>query len=885
VFLVGRTRELNQIALTLAAVEEGYAPKVVLIEGEPGFGKSALLGAACAQADRDGWLVARATCHSVQASLPLAAARAIVRSLLDALGERRSAYAAGLDTVLQSGTTETAAQGLIRLLEGVSLDFKVLVAVDDAQWADADSLRALADLRIALSERQVALLLAMRPNVSGRHLPMAIETVVPLVALNAADSASVVRGIAPDANDDVVNEAVKHAAGHPLDLVALAQAIARDRITSPSDLAASRRALIAADVRSEAPDLREFLQICSLVESRFERRLLAELWPDGEVLDNLILRASGRYVQSDGSYATFVHALIAEGVRETIAVQTPFRRRIIAAIERIEDPPPELYELLAEQLAACGDNEGAFNTLASLAEAAAKRASPRLCASAASRALQYAQPPADRAASFYTMYADALFELDHDAEAAALLELALQAFVRAGAAIPGHAVARLVLSQLFSDQQERARHSYRHFTGMIADPLERAHAQAASLWFAVAGCESEESKSTEIQLAELDERLPPIVRIRTATFKAYLRSFGGDYGAAAELLKHARRVAAETGPGEAVVERVGILQPSMFVSLFEFGTRAMSAYLDRSATLGSPGEHASHIDYFRVLIAFLEGRWSACEIGLTAALERAPSPTMRRRLLAVAAAIAALRGQPSEHQAAVESEVGPFLNAQCHGAAAPMCAWWAASATSDERASRAILRGLLATLSTPSDLSIDMPSYMPKLALVAAAHRLGDEAALRSIASDDVWVPRTPWHLSHHRLARDVAATLLGDRAADPAATIAECTALGLSVYADVVRNATGTAPDGAAERLGALGITWLGAAKPREAKSAARPTARELQVAEQIAHGKTNREIAAALVLSLRTVEAHIANLFNKVGVTSRTQLVGWYLRYPESG
>jgi DNA-binding CsgD family transcriptional regulator len=884
VFLVGRARELNQIALTLAAVEEGHAPKVVLIEGEAGFGKSALLGAACAQADRDGWLVARATCHSVQASLPLAVVRSIVRSLLDALGERSGKYAAGLDTVLQAGSTETATQGLVRLLEGVTLDLKVLVAVDDAQWADADSLRALADLTIALSERRVALLLAMRPNVSARHLPMAIETVVPLVALNAADSASVVRRTAPDANQEVIDEAVKHAAGHPLDLVALSQAIARDRITSPSDLAASRRALIAADVRSEAPDLREFLQVCSLVESGLDRQLIAQLWTDDEMLDELLVRASGRYLQTDGSRATFVHALIAEGIRETIAVQTPFRRRIIAAIERFEDPPPETFELLAEQFAACGDYESAFSTLASLAQAAATRSDFRLCASAASRALQYSKPPAKRAAPFYTMYADALFNLDRDAEAAALLEEALQANVRVSADIPGHAVARLVLSQLFSDQQEKAQRSYRYFTPLIVDPLERAHALSASLWFAVAGGETEESKSAEAELAALDECLSPMVRVRVAAFKAYLRSFGGDYAGAAALLKHARRVAAQAVPGEALTESLGILQPSMFVSLFEFGTRAMSAYLDRWASLEPAGSHATHVDWFRALIAFLEGRWGACELELTAALERTPSPTMRRRLLAIAAAIAALRGQPSEHQAAIESEVGPFLNAQCHGAAAPMCAWWAATSTSEERASRAILRGVLGAMSRPSDLSIDMPSYMPKLALVAAAHRLGDEASLRSIASDDVWVPQTPWHVAHHRLARNVATTLLGETVDSPSATIAECAGLGLSLYADVLRFATGTETDAAKERLGALGITWLGAGKPREAKSSARPTARELQVAEQLAEGKTNREIAASLVLSLRTVEAHIANLFNKIGVSSRTQLVGWYLRQREA-
>jgi len=55
--------------------------------------------------------------------------------------------------------------------------------------------------------------------------------------------------------------------------------------------------------------------------------------------------------------------------------------------------------------------------------------------------------------------------------------------------------------------------------------------------------------------------------------------------------------------------------------------------------------------------------------------------------------------------------------------------------------------------------------------------------------------------------------------------------------------------------------------------------TARECEVAELIAHGKTNREIAEELVLSKRTVEKHVANILSKLGVTSRTQIVRWVL------
>jgi DNA-binding NarL/FixJ family response regulator len=51
--------------------------------------------------------------------------------------------------------------------------------------------------------------------------------------------------------------------------------------------------------------------------------------------------------------------------------------------------------------------------------------------------------------------------------------------------------------------------------------------------------------------------------------------------------------------------------------------------------------------------------------------------------------------------------------------------------------------------------------------------------------------------------------------------------------------------------------------------------TAREREIATLLAHGLTNPEIAAKLVLSLYTVQDHIKNLFEKTGVSSRQELV----------
>jgi DNA-binding NarL/FixJ family response regulator len=50
--------------------------------------------------------------------------------------------------------------------------------------------------------------------------------------------------------------------------------------------------------------------------------------------------------------------------------------------------------------------------------------------------------------------------------------------------------------------------------------------------------------------------------------------------------------------------------------------------------------------------------------------------------------------------------------------------------------------------------------------------------------------------------------------------------------------------------------------------------TPSELQVALRVAEGLTNREVAAAIFLSPKTVEHHLSSIYRKLGIRSRTEL-----------
>ena len=53
--------------------------------------------------------------------------------------------------------------------------------------------------------------------------------------------------------------------------------------------------------------------------------------------------------------------------------------------------------------------------------------------------------------------------------------------------------------------------------------------------------------------------------------------------------------------------------------------------------------------------------------------------------------------------------------------------------------------------------------------------------------------------------------------------------------------------------------------------------TAREWEILRAVAEGLSNREVAARLVISEKTVARHLANVFAKLDVTSRTAAAAW--------
>ena len=110
-------------------------------------------------------------------------------------------------------------------------------------------------------------------------------------------------------------------------------------------------------------------------------------------------------------------------------------------------------------------------------------------------------------------------------------------------------------------------------------------------------------------------------------------------------------------------------------------------------------------------------------------------------------------------------------------------------------------------------------------------------------------------------------------------------TSLGARFLAAYAAQALGKTTPPERELLTHLGV-WERAGDETHARTSLRearsrqPTLREREVADLVAEGLTNRQIAVRLTLSERTVEVHIAKLFDKLGVANRTQLSTYVLK-----
>ena len=267
--LVGRGSERSRIDALIEAARTGQSG-VLVLRGEPGIGKTALLQYAAERGE--GFAILRAVGVEVESDLPFSTLHELLRPLLggvDALPEQqataiRTAFALGPRGEVDRFGVYIAVLGL--LAEAAERE-PLLLLVDDAQWLDASSAEALRFAARRLTGERMALIAAWREG-EPRSFDAPELPELRVTALHPEAAEALLDGHFPELPDDVRRRVLDTSAGNPLALIELPVA-AGDGSVSLEPLPVGRRLeqAFAARARGLSLECRRALLVAAAASS------------------------------------------------------------------------------------------------------------------------------------------------------------------------------------------------------------------------------------------------------------------------------------------------------------------------------------------------------------------------------------------------------------------------------------------------------------------------------------------------------------------------------------------------------------------------------------------------------------------------------------------
>ena len=241
--IVGRDQELAVLSAAVTGAAAGRG-SLVLVEGAPGIGKTTLLRAACAESGAPGGRVLTARGLALEGGFSYGIVRQLIEPVRGAAGpgewdgllDGAAGLAARVFDGAEAGSVEddvphAVMHGLYWLVANLAARGPLVIAVDDAHWADAPSLGWLAHLGARIEGLPVALLLAVRndpaePAVIGELRACPACTSMRLGPLAAQATAALVRQrLGAQADDRLCQACHASTGGNPFLFEALATAL------------------------------------------------------------------------------------------------------------------------------------------------------------------------------------------------------------------------------------------------------------------------------------------------------------------------------------------------------------------------------------------------------------------------------------------------------------------------------------------------------------------------------------------------------------------------------------------------------------------------------------------------------------------------------------
>ncbi|WJV49755.1 helix-turn-helix transcriptional regulator [Streptomyces flavofungini] len=922
--LQGRTAELDQLAALLARARQGESSALVL-RGEAGIGKSALLSETAAMATDQDFRVLRTTAAETETDLPFAALHLLLHRHTDRISALPAPQATALRTALGpapgagptdgDGATSAADRFLtglavLTLLAELADERPLLCVVDDAHWLDHASAEALLFAGRRLAVEGVVLLFAAReghaPQFPAPGLPelrvdgIGEEAAADLLAEHAGDLPPYVRA-----------EILGEARGNPLALRELPAAQREGHLgvlAGPAHAVApphgSRVQQTFVDRVTALPEATRTLLLVAAAEGTGDLEATAAAASTlGAGVADLEPAERRQLVRLDGGRLVFGHPLIRTAAYQSapLAARVAAHRALADALPRVGGADRRAWQLAAattapDEYVAAALEETARHARARggyAAEAAAHERAARLTPDGAARARRLALAAVAAADAGQSAHAADLARhaAPHLTDPAVLARLAR---VRAG-------VAR---------EREEFDAAHKVLLGTASEIAGRAPDTAALLLYEamtaawVAGHRPSIDEITD-RVAALGLAPPPGAPPYLPAVDGIARLAAGEPGRALPPLRELfTRLRGDTG-GLGLRERASIA--TWFAPLGDLeGGIELAAELERECREQGAVGPLPLVLLLRARARVLLGRHGCALAGAAEGVRIAEDSGQRHyaaQLTGVLAYLAALGGDESRVK-----ELTSFIDPR----QAPPGRVWSAAARPllDLGLGRheAALRGYEDLAAGPASHTTVALYCVPDH--VEAAVRAGEPDSVRELAERyAAWAGHTgaPW-------ARAIAARCRGLLAeADPARAggdaVQAAYAEALRLHADDGRpferartqflfgqwlRRAGRRSEARGPLRSALdvfeqleAVPWAGRARaelratgesraPRgpEKLTAARLTPQERQVVRLAATGLSNRDIGAQLFLSPRTVGYHLYNAYPKLGVASRGDL-----------
>ncbi len=885
--MIGRERELERLR---AFVSGGFTPTALVLDGEPGIGKTTLWEAGIAAARERGVAVRVARAGEAEAQLSFAALIDLAGGL--DLGPLPAPQRAALEIALLRREPEGAPPqphaigfGLRNALAAAG---PTLVALDDIQWLDALSGEALAFAARRLHDVPVGFLLARRPG-EATVLERALERgALERVHVGPLDMRATRRLLAErlglEVAPSVLRRIVDATLGNPLFALEIGRLLAAGGVGEDLPVPPAVEDLLGTRV-SQAPRGARRLLLAVALGSDLPADELEAIAPVDVALDAGLLVADGERVRA-------AHPLLAAAAR---ANARPRERRELHRLLAELTREPEQRALHLALATADPDETLAAEVGRAAASAAARGARPEAVAlaeqalrltpepSAAGGASPGGHTPAGSATSpprgADSPRVERLLTLAGYLEVAGERRQVRDLLLGALDALPPGAP-RVRAWVMMSDADVHSREEKLEY-------IERALDEAGK---------DAELRAHVLALKALNTVAEGVERVAEAEAWALeALPAGGDAALLAQnALAWARSLRGRPLGDLRVPETAYLVDSPEPVAGLRHSWRGELAaarsiterYLELAAERGEGVSYA----WLRLNLTELElraGNWDAAARLLDEWADTddgmfliTPTYQRCRALLAVGRgdpAEARRWGEPALEEAAARGYAWPTLEAtRALGQAALLA--------HEPELAAAHLR---AVWEHTEREGVDEPGAFPVAGeLVEALTELGqlDEAnavteRLKALAGDD-----HPW--AHATLARcegeheqaAAAFEALGLRFDAARAQLAHGRALRRARRWRAARDAL----EGAARTFEALGSPgWAGQAKAeltrvggRKPRNAGELTETERQVARLAAAGRSNKEIAQTLFVTVHTVEAHLSNTYAKLGVKTRTQL-----------